>query len=55
MKNDYLLDGQPIDFVSLIKEAKRLGYEPDGVAFTSEAAAVLRKCGHTVEENKGTV
>ena len=52
MKKQYLLDGKPVTFSQLINEAQELGYDGNGgLLLTSEAAAVLREHGHTVEVN----
>jgi len=49
---EYMIDGEPIDWSSLIKVAKEEGYYSDsGIYQTSEAANLLRKNGHVVERN----
>ena len=53
MDKDYLLDGQPVSFVRLIEFARQHGYQPDTLALTSEAVAILRRAGYTVENATG--
>lgn len=52
-KNIYLLDGIPIDSIGIIKEACYYDKEFDAltIRFVSEAKQILRKLGHTVEDN----
>lgn len=49
----YLLDGEPIDPWDLIRRAVEEGYDVgySGALLTSEAAALLRRQGHTVGMN----
>lgn len=46
-----MIDGEPVDWKEIIRRAKEYGYEGE-VMQTSIAAGILRKHGHTVEENK---
>lgn len=53
----YLLDEEPADMIDLLEAAKALdqGFGRDGIYMTSQAAAILRKHGHAVRENKVAV
>ena len=53
-KKEYLLDKEPVDWQELISRAKNYGYTGDsyGIFYTSSAADLLRRKGHTVEQNK---
>lgn len=51
LNKPYLVDRKPVDSTELIQMAKDNGYQKDGLYFTSQAAAVLRSKGYTVEEN----
>ena len=51
-KQPYLVDGNPVSFMELIKWAEDEGYEsPDGLYTTSAAAAHLRKRGYIILDN----
>ncbi len=53
MSKEYLIDGEPVDFMEIIRRAKKLGYEGDGgMLLSSEASDVLRQHGHTVGTTK---
>jgi hypothetical protein len=47
----YLLNGEPVDWLELIKHAEDWGMEHNGLLTTSMAAKFLRELGDTVEEN----
>ena len=48
----YLLNGEPVDFVELIKEAENLDdvFENEDFKTTSRATRILRQHGYTVSE-----
>lgn len=50
----YLLDEKPIGFVDLIRAAAKIDddFRKEQLRTTSQAAAILRRFGHSVEENR---
>jgi len=51
-KQPYLVDGNPVSFMELIKWAQDEGYESrDGLYTTSAAAAHLSKRGYIILDN----